>query len=635
MHTHISLSHTQSDLLLLFRGTWAAGLGASVVRSAIATMPDHKRSSTDVCGHSAMNEPHETKGENFFSDVSLAENQNNVKYTKDGSVDIFGRRAIRAKSGGFRTLPFILGVQFLVTMAYYALATNLVRYLSTKFHENVASASTAVANWNGSTTLFSVLGAFLADSYFGRFWTSGMLLANFTTILSSLQSIDCPSSSAACQTASSKRKSIFYLALYIQALGIGAFQPCNVSFGADQYDEQHKLENPWKSRFFSLVYVTGSCGSLIGNTFLIYLEQNVSYTWGFGVCTIFLGLSVVIYLSGIPLFRYQKPKGNPLTRIAQVLCASVRKWHLKCPLDGSELYELSQVTGSRQLHHSNKFRFLDKAAIKIDGDIDKEGTRNLWKLCTVTQVEEAKFLFRVLPIWASNVYYSTLYIQTLTLFVEQASTMDLRLGNFSIPPASMGVFETLSVCFWTFAYEKWVVPVARRCTGHPRGLTLLQRMGTGLAVVTSAMVAAAVVEMHRLNVIERHDLSGKPDATVPMSVFWLIPQYFLVGASETFSYVGQYEFFYDQAPDDIRGLSSGLQFTTLACGNFLSSLMVSIISQVTRHGGKPGWISNNLNAGHIDYFYWLLALLGMVNFILYLICANWYEYTDVTNSESS
>ncbi|KAJ7515348.1 hypothetical protein O6H91_22G011300 [Diphasiastrum complanatum] len=577
--------------------------------------------------------------------ISQVEKQEIVEYTKDGSVDRFGNPAIRAKSGGVKTLPFIIGAQLVSSMSYYGFATNLVLYLTGKLHENASSASTNVTNWNGSVLLFSVIGALIADSYLGRFWTSvgflgiyflGLLLATLTTVMPSLKPLPCSSISTTCQQASGNRKSIFYLSLYIQALGFGAFQPCNIALGADQYDEQHETERSQKSLFFILVYVGGSCGGLIGNTFLIYLEQNVSYQWGFGVSTLLLVIATIVYLFGIPIFRHQKPKGNPLTRVTQVLVATVRKWRLETPKDETRLYELPQLAkGHRRLLHSNKFRFLDKAAINIKSDINEVGIRDPWRLCTVTQVEEVKFIFRVLPIWATNVCYSTLYVQVLTLFVEQASTMDLSLGKFKLPPASMGIFETVSVCFWAFAYEQWVVPVTRRFTGHPRGLTLLQRMGAGLLIVTSAMVTAAVLEINRLRLVERHGLSEKPDATVPMSVFWLIPQYFLVGASETFAYIGQYEFFYDQAPDEIRGLSSALQLTTLAFGNFVSSLLVAVVTHVTRHGTNPGWIADNLNAGHIDYFYWLLVVLGVVNFIAYLMCASWYEYTNAVYTEST
>lgn len=54
-----------------------------------------------------------------------------------------------------------------------------------------------------------------------------------------------------------------------------------------------------------------------------------------------------------------------------------------------------------------------------------------------------------------------------------------------------------------------------------------------------AMVAAAIVEICRLNVVHSHDLTNTKPAvvTVPISVWWQVPQYFLIGMSESLAMV--------------------------------------------------------------------------------------------------
>lgn len=107
-----------------------------------------------------------------------------------------------------------------------------------------------------------------------------------------------------------------------------------------------------------------------------------------------------------------------------------------------------------------------------------------------------------------------------------------------------------------------------------------------------------------------------------------MPQYSLVGASEVFTYIGQLEFFYEQSPDGIRGLGSALALTTFGLGNYLSSILVTAVTNITSSGGRDGWIpAKNLNRGHLDYFYWLLAALSMLNLVLYIKCAQWYRIT--------
>ncbi|XBI24477.1 hypothetical protein VPH35_049574 [Triticum aestivum] len=312
---------------------------------------------------------------------------------------------------------------------------------------------------------------------------------------------------------------------------------------------------------------------------------------------------------------------------AQVLVAATRK--LGVPVDGSALYETadreSGIEGSRKLEHTEQFRFLDKAAVETQADKTATGP-SPWRLCTVTQVEELKSVVRLLPIWASGIVFATVYGQMSTMFVLQGNTLDASMGpKFKIPSASLSIFDTLSVIAWVPVYDRILVPAVRSVTGRPRGFTQLQRMGIGLVVSMFAMLAAGVLELVRLRTIAQRGLYGEHDV-VPISIFWQVPQYFIIGAAEVFTFVGQLEFFYDQAPDAMRSMCSALSLTTVALGNYLSTLLVTVVAKLTTRGGKQGWIPDNLNVGHLDYFFWLLAALSLLNFAVYLLIASWYTY---------
>jgi peptide/histidine transporter 3/4 len=172
-----------------------------------------------------------------------------------------------------------------------------------------------------------------------------------------------------------------------------------------------------------------------------------------------------------------------------------------------------------------------------------------------------------------------------TLFVLQGAIMDVRVGSssFEIPPASLSIFNTLSVLFWVPIYDRIIVPLARKFTGHKNGLTQLQRMGIGFFISIFPMLSAGGLELVRLRMVRRHNYYELEH--MPMSIFWQVPQYFFIGCAEVFIYVGQLEFFYEQAPDAMRSLCAALQLTTVAMGNYLSSLLVTIVTTVsTRHG---------------------------------------------------
>ena len=62
------------------------------------------------------------------------------------------------------------------------------------------------------------------------------------------------------------------------------------------------------------------------------------------------------------------------------------------------------------------------------------------------------------------------------------------------------------------------------------------------------MATAAVVEVCRLNIVRREDLYNVDprDQPVPMSVFWLVPQYFIIGAAEICVNIGSLDMFYSE-----------------------------------------------------------------------------------------
>ncbi|KAG0453400.1 hypothetical protein HPP92_024704 [Vanilla planifolia] len=55
-------------------------------------------------------------------------------------------------------------------------------------------------------------------------------------------------------------------------------------------------------------------------------------------------------------------------------------------------------------------------------------------------------------------------------------------------------------------------------------------------------------------------------ATVPMSVFWLVPQYVVHDISEAFYNVGHMEFIYDQSSESMRSMAAVLYWLSVALG---------------------------------------------------------------------
>jgi len=246
-------------------------------------------------------------------------------------------------------------------------------------------------------------------------------------------------------------------------------------------------------------------------------------------------------------------------------------------------------------------------------------------LCPVTQVEETKQIIRMLPALVALVIPCTMIAQIHTLFVKQGTTLNRHLGSdFEIPPASLAAFVTLSMLVSVVLYDLYFVNIMKKWTKNPRGITLLQRIGVGIFLQIITMMIASLTEKRRLSVARSHGLVQN-GGHVPLTIFILLPQFVLMGVADAFLVVGKIEFFYDQAPESMKSLGTSYSLTALGIGNFFSSFLLSTVSDITRKNGK-GWILNNLNASHLDYYYGFLCILALLNFIFFLFVNKIYTY---------
>ncbi|TYG64824.1 hypothetical protein ES288_D06G138000v1 [Gossypium darwinii] len=539
-----------------------------------------------------------------------------IEYLSTNETEIKINEEIIKKSGGWKFASLLLVNQGLATLAFFGVSVNLVLFLTRVLDQDNSDAANNVSKWTGTVYLCSLMGAFLSDSYWGRYLTCavfqlilGLGLLSFASWLFLINPADCGDGTKMCRHSSSVGVGTFYLSIYLIAFGYGGHQPTIGTFGADQFDDS----NP-KAAFFCYFYFALNVGSLFSSTILVYYEDSGKWTLGFLVSLGCAIIALLLYLLGTSRYKSIKPCGNPLTRVTQVFVAAYRKWNV-APATADALYEVegpeSAIKGSRKIPHSDDFKSMEALHC--------------------TQVEEVKCVLKMLPIWLCTIIYSVIFTQMVSLFVEQGDVMTSKLGDFHLPAASMSAFDICSVLSCTGIYRQILVPLARRLSGSPKGLTELQRMGIGLVMGMMAMIAAGVTEIQRLKLVRPSEKKSR------LSIFWQVPQYILVGASEVFMYVGQLEFFNGQAPDGIKSFGSSLCMASISLGNYVSSLLVSMVMGTTARDDSPGWIPADLNQGHMDRFFFLIAALTALDFIIYVFCAKWYKcinlYTNGNHKE--
>ncbi|KAF3457858.1 hypothetical protein FNV43_RR02518 [Rhamnella rubrinervis] len=564
--------------------------------------------------------------------MAVVEEGGDDQYTQDGTVDLKGNPVLRSTRGGWTACSFVVVYEVFERMAYYGISSNLVLYLTNKLHQGTVSSANNVTNWVGTIWMTPILGAYVADAHLGRYWTFivasviyllGMSLLTLAVSLPGWKPPHCADPKLRnCEKASTWQLAVFYGSLYTLAVGTGGTKPNISTIGADQFDEFDPKEKAHKLSFFNWWMFSIFFGTLFANTVLVYIQDNVGWALGYGLPTLGLAISVIIFVCGTPFYRHKAPSGSPFTRMAKVIVAAFRKWHVPLPRDSKELYELDleeySKKGKYRIDSTPTLSFLNKASVKT-------GSTSPWMLCSVTQVEETKQMVRVIPIWVATFVPSTMLAQINTLFVKQGTTLDREIGGFKIPPASLVGFVTLSMLISVVLYDKFFVKMMQRLTKNPRGITLLQRTGIGMVLHFIIMTTASLTERWRLNVAKDHGVVEN-GGQVPLSIFILLPQFVLMGTADAFLEVAKIEFFYDQAPESMKSLGTSFAMTTLGVGSFLSSFLLSTVSNVTKKHGHHGWILNNLNASHLDYYYAFFAVLNALNFVFFLVVSKLYEY---------
>ncbi|XP_022979365.1 protein NRT1/ PTR FAMILY 5.2-like [Cucurbita maxima] len=561
---------------------------------------------------------------------AVAEESGVDGYTKDGTVDLKGNPVRRSHRGGWSACFFIVVYEVFERTAYYGIFSNLITYLTDKLHQGTVAASNNVTNWTGTVWMTPILGAYIADAHLGRYRTFivasaicflGMSLLTLAVSMPSLKPPPCSEPNIEhCKPASRLHLAVFFTALYTLALGTGGTKPNISTIGADQFDDFHPEEKAQKLSFFNWWMFSIFFGTLFATTTLVYIQDNVGWSLGYGIPTVGLAIAILIFAAGTPLYRHKLPTGSPFIRMAKVIFATAWNWRQPLPNDPRQLHELQleeyTKKGAFRIDSTPSLRFLNKAAIRIGS------STHPWKLCTVTQVEETKQMLRMIPILICTFIPSTMLPQAHTLFIKQGRTLNRSFGsNFQIPPASLTAFVTISMLVSVIIYDRLFVKIMQRLTNNPRGITLLQRMGIGMILHILIMTIASLVERHRLDVARQNGSRQE----LPLTIFTLLPQFMLVGVADAFTEVAKIEFFYDQAPESMKSLGTSYSMTSLGIGNFLSSFLLSTVSHITEKHGN-GWIMNDLNASHLDYYYAFLAVLSAINFFLFLLISKFYVY---------
>lgn len=211
-------------------------------------------------------------------------------------------------------------------------------------------------------------------------------------------------------------------------------------------------------------------------------------------------------------------------------------------------------------------------------------------------VAETKMVLNVLKLFLALPLFFSMYSQSSSRFVFQATKTNGDLGFYTIKPDQMVMSTTLFIIVLVPIFDYIIYPMLSKV-----GIkTQLHKIACGFACSICAFVIAAIIE-YRVKDTEIHML-------------WLLPQFFITAVSDVFVWVATVNFAYTQAPESMKSVMTSFVYIANAGG----SLIVIIVS-------ATNFVNNQM------FEFLMYAGLMVINTALFIFMAKNYKFIDKKN----
>lgn len=400
-------------------------------------------------------------------------NDDDSSVESNSKMDRFEIEESGGSKGGFPWhVGYILGNEFCERYSYYGMRTVLVIYLTSDIINWDDNTATAVYHaFTVLAYLFPLLGAMLADSSWGKYWTILWLsivyaIGSGINMMSSIYPIGGSNTAVHAALAS--------VGLFVIAFGTGGIKPCVSAFGGDQFS---KDQETYRKSFFSLFYFAINAGSLVSTFVSPLIREEVQcwdddcYALAFGVPTALMVVAIILFVIGTKHYVRLDPQGNVFLQVSKTIWKAMKN-RSKTP---SKL--------------RNKEHWLDYAD-------DGTNTQN---------IQDIKYVLRVLIIFIPLPLFWSLFDQQGSRWTLQAVRMNGNINGTVILPDQFQICNPLIIVTLIPIFEATLYPFLRR---RNINFTPLKRMGLGMWLAGLAFVVAALVQMmidENLTAVPRSD----------------------------------------------------------------------------------------------------------------------------------
>ncbi|KAF4695803.1 hypothetical protein FOZ60_003398 [Perkinsus olseni] len=344
--------------------------------------------------------------------------------------------------------------------------------------------------------------------------------------------------------------------LVLITIGGGGLKTCVNVMGAHQFHPDYHKDDI--TSYYNYFYAIINFGSLVGGVAAPIAVQETNFTIAFAIPLTAFVVATAVFLLGGLLGRYVKPKpqGSAVLKILRVMVYAI---------------------GKRSLEKNKKSR----------GGRFEDGF-----------IEDVKALLHLVPLFSLIIPFAIAYVNLGTSYLTQAQKMDRRMFDWQIPAALMQNIDPIAVLINALLLNSVLFPMLKR-----RGIVLsfLVRFFIGNLLGIISLVCAAIVELQ---------IKSKPLFTV--SIWWQVPQFWIVAAGEIFLFSTSYEIAFTLSPSSLKAVASAGNLVFLAIGFALAGVIFQLCAPWLPNfdPNKPTVASHK--EAHYEYFYSvLIGLCGI------------------------
>lgn len=538
-------------------------------------------------------------------------------------------------TGWPRGVGYIIGNEMCERFSFYGmraiLTVHLIALYSLTGAADAAAESEAVASYHmfeGAVYAFPMLGAILADRYWGKYktilWLSLMYCVGHAILAVADLSAD-----------PATRINFVYAGLACIAIGAGGIKPCVSANVGDQFGRGNwfRVQTIYQIFYFSINF-----GSFFATLLIPWIRGDGTEFWrvslAFGIPGVLMAIATFFFWLGRHEFVHVPPKpggklGKLDTLAGGIMFLAIGHFFVT-PADWGWVIRLGISAGflaaglgvfmyRQRIEEDDGFLaiLLYNFRAKLGGKVEQGAYRTpdapekkpddpdsplvkskfwakFWapaiKRFGLAAAEGPHAVFKVCTIFIFIPVFWAIFGQHGSTWIIQAGSMDTTMFGFSVKPSQVAATNPLMVMA--------LIPIMNIVYRVSKKLgfewTALRRMVIGLFMAGGSFAIAAIVQ-------EKIDV-GEPNS---VTIWWQVFAYLILTTSEVLVSITALEFAYTQAPKRMKSIVMGLFLMTVTLGSvFVVLLTRAKDSLASRFEGGFG------EAEFFWFFCWAAVIVG-------------------------